>query len=83
MHHFVDVAKQLAYLFLQLNSAHYYGNGNAAGGGSQRVRKSGWNLGGTVGGGSCGMFQGGVEGFLWRGSNPGSITTTQLTLRPQ
>ena len=35
--------------FLRLNSAHFRGNGNAAGGGRQRGRNSGCNLGGAVG----------------------------------
>jgi len=37
------------HFFLRLNSAHYHGNGNAAGGGSQQGRNSGWNLGAAVG----------------------------------
>ena len=70
MHHFLDIAKQLAYLFLQLNSAHYHGNGNAAGGGSQRVRKSGWNLGGIVGAAVVVCFRAASKGFYGVGRTP-------------
>ena len=47
-------------IFSEINSAHYHGNDNEAGGGSQRRPKSWWNLGSAFGGGGLGLMS-------WRG----------------
>jgi len=47
-HHILTSQCDWRIIFLRLNSAHYHGNGNAAGSGRERRWISGWNKGAAV-----------------------------------